>query len=78
MALAGEPRAELEERRASGRSRARGQEVADALGNTPAVCRSSYIDPRVIDAFLAGDTIAPAHERGRRTIEAAVLDLIDG
>jgi DNA topoisomerase IB len=54
------------------------REVAVFLGNTPAVARSSYIDPRVIDRFLAGDTIAPAHERGRRTIEAAVLDLIDG
>ena len=32
----------------------------------------------MIDGFLAGDTIAPAHERGRRVIEEAVLDLIDG
>src|SRR6201999_789451 len=54
------------------------REVAVFLGNTPAVARSAYIDPRVIDAFLAGDTIAPAHERGRRAIEAAVLELIDG
>jgi DNA topoisomerase-1 len=54
------------------------REVAIFLGNTPTVARTSYVDPRVIDAFLAGDTIAPAHERGRRTIEAAVLDLIDG
>jgi DNA topoisomerase I len=53
------------------------REVAVFLGNTPAVARSSYIDPRVIDCFLSGDTIAPAHERGRRAIEAAVLDLID-
>ena len=54
------------------------REVAIFLGNTPTVARTSYVDPRVIDAFLAGDTIAPAHECGRRTIEAAVLDLIDG
>jgi DNA topoisomerase I len=53
------------------------REVAVFLGNTPAVARSSYIDPRVIDCFLSGDTIAPAHERGRRAIEAAVLALID-
>jgi hypothetical protein len=32
----------------------------------------------VIDCFLAGDTIAPAHRGGRRAIEAAVLDLIAG
>ena len=37
-------------------------EVADHLGNTPAVCRSSYIDPRVIDCFHGGDTIGPAQE----------------
>jgi len=28
--------------------------VADRLGNTPAVCRSSYIDPRVFEAWRAG------------------------
>lgn len=28
--------------------------VAEALGNTPAVCRASYINPRVIEQFLAG------------------------
>lgn len=32
--------------------------VADKLGNTPAVCRSSYIDPRVIDLDDNGVTIA--------------------
>lgn len=34
------------------------QEVAGYLGNTPAVARSSYIDPRVIDRYLHGVTIA--------------------
>jgi DNA topoisomerase IB len=34
------------------------KEVAHYLGNTPAVCRSSYIDPRVIDRYRAGVTIA--------------------
>ena len=28
-------------------------EVARYLGNTPAVCRASYIDPRVFDRFPA-------------------------
>ena len=32
--------------------------VARYLGNTPTVCRSSYIDPRVVDRFLAGDRLA--------------------
>jgi DNA topoisomerase-1 len=64
------------------------EEVAVYLGNTPAVCRASYIDPRVIDAYNAGLTIRPALERvaarirpGRLPIhqpelERAVLDLL--
>jgi DNA topoisomerase I len=32
-------------------------EVAHYLGNTPAVARASYIDPRVLDRFRDGETI---------------------
>lgn len=31
--------------------------VAEHLGNTPAIARASYIDPRVIDHYLSGVTI---------------------
>ncbi|UYB52552.1 DNA topoisomerase IB [Xanthomonas sp. AM6] len=31
------------------------REVADALGNTPAVCRKAYIDPCVFDGWRCGD-----------------------
>jgi DNA topoisomerase-1 len=34
------------------------KETADYLGNTPSVCRASYIHPRVIDLFMGGVTIA--------------------
>jgi DNA topoisomerase-1 len=34
------------------------KEVAEYLGNTPAVCRASYIDPRIIDLFDSGVTVA--------------------
>ena len=59
--------------------------VAFFLGNTPAVCRASYIDPRVFDRFRSGWTIALpgrtgdellASEPARRRVERAVLDLI--
>jgi DNA topoisomerase-1 len=60
--------------------------VAELLGNTPAVARRAYIDPRVFDRYLSGWTIAtaleriphmdPADDRVRRRIEAAVLDLL--
>ena len=32
-------------------------EVAGYLGNTPAVCRSSYIDPRLFDRYLDGERV---------------------
>ncbi|MEV0423340.1 hypothetical protein [Streptosporangium canum] len=36
------------------------KEVAGYLGNTPAVARASYVDPRVIEAYEKGRTIARA------------------
>jgi DNA topoisomerase I len=51
------------------------KEVAHYLGNTPAVCRASYIDPRVFDAYRGGLVIKPALEH--RELEEAVLDLIN-
>jgi DNA topoisomerase-1 len=64
------------------------QEVAQYLGNTPAVCRASYIDPRVFDRFRSGLTVAAALEQlgqveelgepaHQGDVEAAVLDLIE-
>ena len=38
-------------------------EVATYLGNTPAVCRSSYIDPRVLDLYDDGVTVTRSLER---------------
>jgi DNA topoisomerase-1 len=35
-------------------------EVSGYLGNTPAVARASYIDPRVIELYEAGHTIVSA------------------
>ncbi len=60
------------------------QEVADYLGNTPTVAKSSYIDPRVIDLYENGTTIDPELVRRRyrtpaakqRTLEKAVLELL--
>ena len=39
------------------------KEVAYYLGNTPAVCRASYIDPRIFDRFRDGITIGGALDR---------------
>jgi DNA topoisomerase I len=58
-------------------------QVSEALGNTPAVCRASYIDPRVLDRYRDGTTIRPAPSaNGRMTakqrlkIEREVIELV--
>ena len=43
------------------------KEVAEELGNTPAVARSSYVDPRVVEGYESGLTIAAAARRAART-----------
>ena len=68
-------------------------EVATFLGNTPAVARGSYIDPRIVDRFEEGLTVAAALTAAHEPVEGdepvpeqnvservrrAVLDLIAG
>jgi DNA topoisomerase-1 len=43
------------------------REVAEELGNTPAVARSSYVDPRVVEGYESGLTIAAGARRAART-----------
>jgi DNA topoisomerase-1 len=59
--------------------------VSEQLGNTPAVCKASYVDPRVVDRFEQGETIAdslreaaraPDDRTAQRTVEAAVCSLL--
>jgi DNA topoisomerase I len=65
--------------------RAAVKRVAERLGNTPAVCRSSYIDPKLLDRFRDGLTIRlprvsdekKVDARRRARIEREVLALID-
>jgi DNA topoisomerase I len=59
------------------------EEVAAYLGNTPAIARGSYIDPRVIDLYEAGTTITPPRitarmspTRRQELLEKAVLELL--
>jgi DNA topoisomerase I len=46
--------------------------VASELGNTPAVCRSAYIHPLVLDRYLQGETITPVMRKSPRAVEAQV------
>jgi DNA topoisomerase-1 len=88
VALAVSGEAPRRSRRARKRAMTRAiRETARYLGNTPAVCRASYIDPRVFDRFeggltiggvlpeLAGDASSWPDVQG--AIEEAVLDLIE-
>ena len=63
------------------------KEVSEQLGNTPAVCRASYIDPRIIDLYDSGVSIRDDLEQlgenasygepaFQGAIEAAVLTLL--
>jgi DNA topoisomerase-1 len=63
--------------------------VAATLGNTPAVCQNSYINPRVLDLFRQGTTIDRAvararhslpnlAERGKQPAEAEIVAAIGG
>ncbi|MFD9483038.1 hypothetical protein ACFWBX_03345 [Streptomyces sp. NPDC059991] len=64
------------------------REVSEHLGNTPAVCRASCVDPRIIELYETGTTAAPALGRlgeggayGRPAtqgfVERAVLELLE-
>ena len=63
------------------------REVSTYLGNTPTVCRKSYVDPRVVDRFREGITVIGTLERlpaatgvgqshDREAVEAAVLAML--
>jgi DNA topoisomerase IB len=62
------------------------KQVSEQLGNTPAVCKASYVDPRVVDKFEHGETIrqhvlekaeeADADRDTQKVLEAAVCQLL--
>lgn len=61
------------------------REVSEFLGNTPALARSSYVDPRVVDAYEEGRTIRAAVRRRhpdpdsrQLALERATLRLVGG
>jgi DNA topoisomerase-1 len=58
-------------------------DVAERLGNTPAVCRAHYIHPAVFEAHQLGELVPRMRRRhagntpmGLAPAEAAVLDLL--
>lgn len=58
-------------------------EVAEHLGNTPTVARTSYVDPRVVDLFESGVTVDAARAkpfprtiRQQNSLDRAVVELL--
>ncbi len=62
------------------------EQVAQRLGNTPSICRTCYVHPQVLDAYLDGTLIATLQQRaeddevlvGLNKQERAVLHLLQG
>ena len=59
--------------------------MSEQLGNTPAVCKASYVDPRVVDKFENGETVRDAVRKAddvegdrdtQKVLEAAVCQLL--
>ena len=82
LASAGEPATKTARKRAIVAAM---KEVSEFLGNTPTLARSSYVDPRVVDAFEEGKTIESVTRRTYKTadarqaaLERAVLRLLKG
>ncbi|HEX8026751.1 MAG TPA: hypothetical protein VF484_11160, partial [Candidatus Limnocylindrales bacterium] len=52
------------------------RETAAALGNTPAVARSSYVHPDLVDAYLEDTEAVAAPARSQRAEELALVRLL--
>jgi DNA topoisomerase-1 len=51
------------------------RKVGEQLGNTPAVCRASYVSPAVVDQYLEGRTIEDFRPRHLRVVGARDIGL---
>jgi DNA topoisomerase-1 len=49
------------------------EEAAAVLGNTPSIARKSYVDPRLLDHFAAGETIDPHRAQSAESELRALL-----
>ena len=62
------------------------EQVAQQLGNTPAVCRSCYVHPAILESYLEGELVSVLRQRAEQELaetlehrspeEAAVLALL--
>ena len=48
--------------------------AAAELGNTPAVCRKSYVHPGIVDSYLERRVIEPFDSSGRRSVKLSACE----
>lgn len=64
---------------ADGSSKAVAEAIRDAaehLGNTPAIARTSYVDPRLVEAYLEGEVLPRAKGEELQAWEPALLEAL--
>ena len=49
------------------------RDAAEVLSNTPTIAKASYVDPRVVDRYRAGETVDPERPKSR---EQEVLKML--
>ncbi|MCY1341802.1 hypothetical protein D9M68_456790 [compost metagenome] len=51
-------------------------QVAQRLGNSPAICRKCYIHPAIVEAFIAGELAGGKRPRKRKRLSAEEVALL--
>ena len=52
------------------------KQVAQRLGNSPAICRKCYIHPAIVEAFIAGELADSRRHRKRKRMSAEAVALL--
>ncbi|MCY1517161.1 hypothetical protein D9M68_518300 [compost metagenome] len=52
------------------------KQVAQRLGNSPAICRKCYIHPAIVEAFIAGELADSKRPRKRKRLSAEEIALL--
>ena len=63
-----------QDRAEAARSSAPSHATAEQLGNTPAVCRSSYICPRLLDEYMEGKPFEMLRKHAQRLARSCAWD----
>ena len=51
------------------------ENVAERLGNTPAICRKCYVHPAIIESYMDGSLAHTLQQRAEQQLEESIGDL---